>query len=94
MTRGAILGWSDPNPPQPIRPIVPIAVVLNRVIVGGYLDAVVGALAQSTEVREKLMGLTEGIYPDDPEARAFLAAAGADPDEILGSMQESEDDAV
>lgn len=30
-----------------------------------------------------LMGLREGIYADDQQARALLTAAGLDPDEVL-----------
>ena len=33
--------------------------------------------------RALLMGLREGIYADDQQARALLTAAGLDPDEVL-----------
>ena len=84
MSRVAVVGWADPNPPTPpAPPIVPLAVVTNRIIASGALATVVAALAEAPDVRDRLMSLQEGIYPDDAQAREFLTACGADPDAIL-----------
>ena len=84
MSRVAVVGWADPNPPTPpAPPIVPLAVVTNRIIASGALATVVAALAEAPDVRDRLMSLQEGIYPDDAEARAFPTACGADPDATL-----------
>lgn len=70
------------TPPLP-KAMVPLGVLAARIIASGKLAAVVAVLDANPNAKAKMVGLLEGIYPDDEEARALLAAAGADPDEIL-----------
>ncbi len=51
---------------------------LDRRIPIALILAIIGQTA-----RALLMGLREGIYADDQQARALLTAAGLDPDEVL-----------
>ena len=72
--------WT-PSPPQ--RRLVPLGTVLFRVEVLGATPALQAAIAADQATRELLLKLEEGIYSDDPQARALLSAVGADPDVVL-----------
>jgi hypothetical protein len=71
------------QPPAPPRRMVALAVVCARLSVLGGWAAVEAVLAAAPEARAAVLGVTEGIYADDAQARAIFAAAGLDPDVIL-----------
>lgn len=54
-----------------------------RIVASGRLSALSAVLDAAPSARALLMGLREGIYADDQQARALLTAAGLDPDEVL-----------
>lgn len=55
----------------------------KRIVASGRLSALSAVLDAAPSARALLMGLREGIYADDQQARALLTAAGLDPDEVL-----------
>lgn len=57
--------------------------VAARIVASGRLSALSAVLDAAPSARALLMGLREGIYADDQQARALLTAAGLDPDEVL-----------
>jgi hypothetical protein len=76
----------QPDPPEPVRRLVPLAVVMMRLKLLGREQALLDLLnAPGNEhARDELMEQVEqGIYADDPQARTLIALAGADPDRIL-----------
>lgn len=85
MSRAAsVIGWANPDPPpSPAPPIVPLWLVDFRMRMAGKWDAMQAVLAAQPEARDRLLGLHEGIYADDADARALIQAAGADPAVIL-----------
>lgn len=72
--------WIEPPPP---RVLIPLGTVLFRIIAGGHLNAVLAVLQAEPTAAATLLTLREGIYADDAQASALLAAAGADPAVIL-----------
>lgn len=72
--------WIEPPAP---RVLVPLGTVLFRIVAGGHLNAVLAVLQAEPEAAALLLTLREGIYADDAQASALLAAAGADPAVIL-----------
>lgn len=71
------------RPPELVRRLVPLAVVLARLEVLGTKEAVLSVLNANPDARSLFLSLQEGIYADDEDARDIFAAAGADPDVIL-----------
>jgi hypothetical protein len=72
--------WVEPPPPPAL---VPLAVVLTRVIALGGLTPLLAALQAAPDAVSVLLTLREGIYADDPQARALLTLAGLNPDQVL-----------
>lgn len=73
-------GWTEP---APARQLVPLGTLAARIVASGRLSALSAVLDAAPDARALLMGLREGIYADDQQARALLTAAGLDPDEVL-----------
>lgn len=69
--------------PAPERRLVPLGTLAARIVASGRLSALSAVLDAAPSARALLMGLREGIYADDQQARALLTAAGLDPDEVL-----------
>lgn len=69
--------------PAPDRRLVPLGTLAARIVASGRLSALSAVLDAAPSARALLMGLREGIYADDQQARALLTAAGLDPDEVL-----------
>lgn len=57
-----------------------VAMLITPLLMSAAIAVAAGLQA---DVRALLMGLREGIYADDQQARALLTAAGLDPDEVL-----------
>ena len=81
-----------PLPPPPPPPIVSFGTIVARLLITGGLEGVQTLLAVLDDADAppgeeppvvRLLNALDGIYPDDPSARALLAAAGFDPDVIL-----------
>jgi hypothetical protein len=53
------------------------------VIVLGGLTPLLAALQAAPDAAALLLTLREGIYADDPQARALLTLAGLNPDQVL-----------
>jgi hypothetical protein len=70
-------------PSVPPPRYVPVPIVRERMEAAGKWDDLVAILVGQPAVMLKVLTLSEGIAPDDPQARALIAAAGADPDAIL-----------
>lgn len=81
--RDARPGELDPPNVPPDRRIVPLGALAARIVASGRLSALSAVLDAAPSARALLMGLREGIYADDQQARALLTAAGLDPDEVL-----------
>lgn len=74
------VGWTEPAPEPRL---VPLGLITFRLAAMGKLAAVAAVLEQEPEALGTLLGLREGIYANDAQASALLAAAGADPLVIL-----------
>ncbi len=72
-------------PAAPADTLVPLSVVAARLKAAGAWDAVVGLVFEPTNrgALADLIMVQQGIAPGDPQARALIAAAGANPDDIL-----------
>lgn len=72
------------NPP-PGPAYIPVPLVRERLEAAGKWADVASLLFQAGNeaMLLKLLTLAEGIAPDDAQARALIAAVGADPDAIL-----------
>ncbi len=72
--------WVEPAPPPAL---IPLGVLAARIVASGRLTALSQVLDAQPQARARLMTLSEGIFRNDPEARALLVAAGLNPDEVL-----------
>ncbi len=84
--------YDSDHPPAPLRYLVPLPMVDFRMRFIGKWDAMMTILNMESNAaaKQRLFDLFEGIYSDDAEARALIAATGADPDEILRVPEEFE----
>lgn len=68
----------------PIGPrYVPVATIRERLEAQGKWEALVAILQADMPTMMKVLTLRDGVAVDDQQARGLIAAAGADPDEIL-----------
>ena len=77
-----------PAPPPPPGPVyIPAGVLRERMEAAGKWDAMAallaGLMATQPGLVLKLLTLNEGVDIADPQARALIVAAGADPNVIL-----------
>ncbi len=72
-------------PAAPADRLVPLSVVAARLKAAGAWDAVVGLAFEPANrgALADLIMVQQGIAPGDPQARALIGAAGANPDDIL-----------
>jgi hypothetical protein len=72
-------------PAAPADSLVPLSVVAERLKAAGCWEAAVALVfdpANRSALADLIM-VQQGIAPGDPQARALVAAAGANPDDIL-----------
>jgi hypothetical protein len=77
-----------PAPPPPPGPTyIPAGILRERMEAAGKWDAMAAMLVDLMATQPglvlKLLTLNEGVDPADPQARALIVAAGADPNVIL-----------
>ena len=77
-----------PLPPPPPGPVyIPASILRERMEAAGKWDAMAallaGLMATQPGLVLKLLTLNEGVDIADPQARALVEAAGADPNVIL-----------
>ena len=80
-----------PLPPPPPGPVyIPASILRERMEAAGKWDAMAALLAGLMSTQPglvlKLLTLNEGVDIADPQARALVAAAGADPERHPGAV--------
>lgn len=72
-----------PDPPAPVPAYIPVPVVRERLELDGLWDDIAALLASQPSQMLKVVTLTDGVDPADPQVIGMLQAVGADPTRIL-----------